>query len=105
MRFLRVLREPLRELAAMIGLQHLEWERSMTLRFFEKAERSACCDPVRHLRMSPSTVHIKKRVDVESLPCERVDMDGVDLYQIASVSHVRPLDRRMIFLPFALFFE
>ena len=41
--------------------------------------------------MRPARVHIEEGVDVETLSGERMDVDRIDLYKIASGSHVRSL--------------
>ena len=105
MGLLGMLREPLRKLWSVITLQHLENERGLLFRFFQKFQCSSCGDSRGNLRMGPARVHIQKRVDVESLPGEGMDVNGIKLHQIPSLSHIRPVGRSMVFLPFALLLE
>lgn len=105
MRVLRILRKPLCKLRSMVALEHLETKRRTMLRFVEKLQRSSGRDLRRDLGVRPAAMHIEEGIDVESLPVERVDVDRIQLHQIASGSHIRTMRGAMNLLPFTPLFR
>lgn len=72
----------------VVTLEHLEREGRRSLGLSQEGQAAARVDTIRHFSECPPRMHIKQRVDVESLPRDGMDVDGIHLHQITRRSRI-----------------